>query len=77
MTIYDDIKSAMRFLNNANQEVIARNNKFYNKKGECIAIVNLPKKNKVEKKVRTAFIKRRENEQKQYGQAVFYLERKN
>lgn len=44
MTIYDDIKSAMRFLNNANQEVIARNNKFYNKKGECIAIVNLPKK---------------------------------
>lgn len=44
MTIYDDIKSAMRFLNNANQEVIARNNKSYNKDGECIAIVNLPKK---------------------------------
>lgn len=44
MTIYDDIKSAMRFLNNANQEVIARNNKFYNKNGELIAIVNLPKK---------------------------------
>ena len=47
MTVYDDIKSAMRFLNNANQEVIARNNKFYNKNGELIAIVNLPKKNKV------------------------------
>jgi hypothetical protein len=44
MITYDDIKSAMRFLNNANQEVIARNNKFYNKKGECIAIVNLQKK---------------------------------
>jgi hypothetical protein len=35
----------MRFLNNANQEVIARNNKFYNKNGECIAIVNLQEKN--------------------------------
>jgi hypothetical protein len=45
MTTYDD--SAMRFLNNANQEVIARNNKFYNKKGECIAIVNLPKKKEI------------------------------
>lgn len=44
MTIYEDIKGAMRFLNNANQEVIAGNNKFYNKKGECIAIVNLQKK---------------------------------
>ncbi len=27
MIIYEDIKSAMRFLNNANQEVIAMNNK--------------------------------------------------
>lgn len=27
MTIYEDIKSAMRFLNNANQEVIANNHK--------------------------------------------------
>jgi hypothetical protein len=50
MTIYDDIKSAMRFLNNANQEVIARNNKFYNKNGECIAIVNLSKKDGNNKK---------------------------
>lgn len=44
MTTYDYIKSAMRFLDNDNQEVIARNNKFYNKDGECIAIVNLSKK---------------------------------
>lgn len=44
MIIYEDIKSAMHFLNTANQEVVARNNKFYNKEGECIAIVNLPKK---------------------------------
>lgn len=52
MTVYDDIKSAMRFLNNANQEVIARNNKFYNKKGELIAVVNLPKRhdNNIRKK---------------------------
>lgn len=50
MIIYEDIKSAMRFLNNANQEVIARNNKFYNKNGECISIVNLQKENEPSKR---------------------------
>lgn len=50
MIIYEDIKSAMRFLNSANQEVIARNNQFYNKDGECIAIVNLQKKNEPSKR---------------------------
>ena len=43
MIIYEDIKSAMRFLNNANQEVIARNNKFYNKKGESFVEENYEK----------------------------------
>ena len=44
VVVFDDIKSAMRFLNNADFEIVARNNRFYNKDGECIAIVNLPKK---------------------------------
>lgn len=50
MKTFNDIKSAMCFLNNANQEIVARNNKFYNKNGECIAIVILPKRDGNNKK---------------------------
>lgn len=44
MIEFNDIKSAMRFINNADQELVARYNKLYNKDGELVAIVNIPKK---------------------------------
>lgn len=44
MIEFNDIKSAMRFINNANQELVIRKNEVYNKCGICIAIINYKKK---------------------------------
>lgn len=45
------IKAACKWLNHADREVSARNNKFYDTRtNELIAIVNLPKKNGNNKK---------------------------
>lgn len=43
MIEFNDIKSAMRFINNANQELVIRKNEVYNKYGVCIAIINYKK----------------------------------
>lgn len=44
-----DIKSAMRYINNAEEEIIIRKNKFYNKENKIIAIVHLIDKDKIKK----------------------------
>lgn len=41
-----DIKSAMKYLNNAGEEITIRKNKFYNKENKIIAIVHLTNKTK-------------------------------
>ena len=41
MIIFNDIKSAMRFINNSNQDLIIRKNIIYNHNNEQIGIVNL------------------------------------
>jgi hypothetical protein len=43
--VFNDIKSAMRYINNAEEEIIARKNKLYNKWGRLLAIVNISNKN--------------------------------
>ena len=40
MIEFNDIKSAMRFINHANQELVIRKNEVYNKCGVCIAVIN-------------------------------------
>ena len=41
-----DIKSAMRYINSADEEIIIRKNKFYDKENKIIAIVHLTNKTK-------------------------------
>ena len=41
MVEFNDIKSAMRFINDANQELVIRKNEVYDKNGVCIAIIKL------------------------------------
>jgi hypothetical protein len=41
-----DIKSAMKYLNNAEQEIIIKKNKFYNNNNEVLVEVHVSPKNK-------------------------------
>ena len=40
------IKSAMKYINNAEQEITIRKNKFYNNNNEVLVEVHVPPKNK-------------------------------
>lgn len=44
MIEFNNIKDAMRFINNANQELVIRKNEVYNQSGVCIAVINYKKK---------------------------------
>lgn len=41
MVEFNDIKSAMRFINDANQELVIRKNEVYDKNGVCVAVIKL------------------------------------
>lgn len=40
---FNDIKKAMRFINDANQELVIRKNEVYDKNGVCIAVIKIQK----------------------------------
>lgn len=43
MVEFNDIKSAMRFINDSNQELVIRKNEVYDKNGVCIAVIKIQK----------------------------------
>lgn len=42
--VFDDIATAMKYINNANFEIFIRKNKLYTKWGRLMAIVNIKKR---------------------------------